>query len=631
MSGPIITGHNLVCKNCKGTEFVKDISNANNDTVCNNCGVVKEENPIVSEVTFGESSSGAAVVHGSFLAAGQAHSGSSGALESREQTIQNARRKLRAVSYALQIPEYITEAATQWYKLCLTYNFVQGRKSQNVISACLYVACRKEKTHHMLIDFSSRLQVSVYSIGSTFLKMCKQLHITDLPLVDPSLYIQSFATKLQLGEIKNVVINDAIKLAQRMSRDWMYEGRRPAGIAGACLLLACRMNNIRITHNEIVAVSHVGEETLQSRLNEFKTTHSAQMSIKNFRENFDNNENDKELPPSLKKNLKKIQKINKKMSDYMITDSDTLKSDPLMAQVLNEQELSSNELNYYLKKLDKVRLDNVTRLKKTHGIDDDEVMGLSDKQKLKLQKRKLKLEEKSLHTAKNVKETLENNQSVPSAKEAIPEEDEEEEEESDDEDDDIMFNIKNDPYRPKNLHLLPTTDSMLDGIPDGSNFSDLDEDEEILGSILDPEESKQKERIWVGLHAEFLIEQEEKRLKKEADILTGNAKPDGRKKSRRKSGERGERVKKIEPEVSVMRDPVKDQFNMANLNQYFQKPEQLMEGLDPLGNLAVDSGQETISAKIEPENAADSVKNMLQANATFSKKINYKAIDSLFK
>jgi len=161
--------------------------------------------------------------------------------------------------------------------------------------------------------------------------------------------------------MKNVVINDSLKLAQRMAKDWMYEGRRPAGIAGACLLLACRMNNIRITHNEIVAVSHVGEETLQTRLDEFKGTSSASLSIEKFRENYETVSNQDELPPSVKKNIKNLKKMNKKMENYMITDSDILKSDPMMLQVLNEQELSSNELNFYLKKLDKVRVDNAVQ------------------------------------------------------------------------------------------------------------------------------------------------------------------------------------------------------------------------------------------------------------------------------
>lgn len=65
----------------------------------------------------------------------------------------------------------------------------------------------------MLIDFSSRLQVSVYSIGATFLKMVKALHITKLPLADPSLFIQHFAEKLDLGDKKIKVVKDAVKLA----------------------------------------------------------------------------------------------------------------------------------------------------------------------------------------------------------------------------------------------------------------------------------------------------------------------------------------------------------------------------------------------------------------------------------
>ena len=299
---------------------IRDSSNTTNELICKTCGLVTEENSIVSEVTFGESSSGAAVIQGSFVSANQAHpsfmshSGQN-ALMSRETTLNNARRKLKAVSYALNIPEYVTDAAFQWYRLALSNNFVQGRKSQNVIAACLYIACRKERTHHMLIDFSSRLQVSVYSIGATFLKLAKKLQIVNLPLADPSLFIQHFAEKLELGDKKIKVIKDAVKLAQTMSRDWMYEGRRPAGIAGACLLLACRMNNLRRTHSEIVAISHVAEETLQQRLNEFKNTNSAKLSVKEFRHE-DTDTTQAEInckPPSYQKNRLKEKKLKERI------------------------------------------------------------------------------------------------------------------------------------------------------------------------------------------------------------------------------------------------------------------------------------------------------------------------------
>ena len=89
-------------------------------------------------------------------------------MESREQTLSNGKRKIKRIAAALKIPDYIAEAAGEWFRLALTLNFVQGRRSNNVLATCLYVACRKERTHHMLIDFSSRLQISVYSLGATF-------------------------------------------------------------------------------------------------------------------------------------------------------------------------------------------------------------------------------------------------------------------------------------------------------------------------------------------------------------------------------------------------------------------------------------------------------------------------------
>jgi len=34
----------------------------------------------------------------------------------------------------------------QWFRLALQHNFVQGRQTDHVVAACLYIACRKAKT-----------------------------------------------------------------------------------------------------------------------------------------------------------------------------------------------------------------------------------------------------------------------------------------------------------------------------------------------------------------------------------------------------------------------------------------------------------------------------------------------------
>ena len=50
---------------------------------------------------------------------------------------------------------------------------------------------------------------------------------------DPCLYIPRFAHALEFGEKTHEVSMTAMRLVQRMKRDWMHTGRRPSGLCGA--------------------------------------------------------------------------------------------------------------------------------------------------------------------------------------------------------------------------------------------------------------------------------------------------------------------------------------------------------------------------------------------------------------
>lgn len=50
---------------------------------------------------------------------------------------------------------------------------------------------------------------------------------------DPCLYIPRFAHMLEFGEKNHEVSMTALRLVQRMKRDWMHTGRRPSGLCGA--------------------------------------------------------------------------------------------------------------------------------------------------------------------------------------------------------------------------------------------------------------------------------------------------------------------------------------------------------------------------------------------------------------
>ena len=60
---------------------------------------------------------------------------------------------------SIHLGSYYVDAAQRLFMLAMEHNFIQGRRTQYIVAACLYVVCRREKTPHMLIDFSDVLQV----------------------------------------------------------------------------------------------------------------------------------------------------------------------------------------------------------------------------------------------------------------------------------------------------------------------------------------------------------------------------------------------------------------------------------------------------------------------------------------
>ena len=106
---------------------------------------------------------------------------------------------------------YIVEAGQRFFKLAYEKNFIQGRNTKHVAAVCLYIACRKEKTPHLLIDFSDVLQTNVYILGSVYLKLVQRLFL-EVPLVDPSIFIHRFCSKLEFEGKSHQVALTALRL-----------------------------------------------------------------------------------------------------------------------------------------------------------------------------------------------------------------------------------------------------------------------------------------------------------------------------------------------------------------------------------------------------------------------------------
>jgi len=274
------------CPNCGCTDIESDPVRA--DSVCTGCGTVVESGGIVSEVTFVDSGGGMSAM-GTFVS-GDKKGGSNTfggnfltgvGREGRETTLKNARSKIVTLCQQLRLRQDHVDMSFHFYKLALNKGMTRGRKSPHVIAACVYITCRTEATGHMLIDISDVLEVDVYLLGRTYLRLSQGLCI-NIPTMDPCLYVMRYAHKLEFGDSTHEVTTTALRLLSRMKKDWIHLGRRPSGLCGAALLIAARLHEFNRSFEDILKVVKVHESTLRKRLNEFGQTSASHLTLEEF-------------------------------------------------------------------------------------------------------------------------------------------------------------------------------------------------------------------------------------------------------------------------------------------------------------------------------------------------------------
>lgn len=319
--------------------------------MCYTCGRVFEESSIVAEVTFGETAGGAAMVEGGFISDNQRHANSMGGtmrglggMESREQAAMHGRHAIEALAQSLQVRQAVVDQAVGWYKLAMNHNFIQGRRMRNVAAVAIYMAARRQPENTlMLMDLAEKIQTNVWTLGDTYKAFLKKLGEEDPAQLVGNKAIQEieplmlkYCRKLEFFEDSHKVADDACKLLRCMSREWMVQGRQPAGICGACIILAARMNNYRRTTREVVYVVKVADSTINARLYEFKRIPASILSVNQFRE-FGQRLKVKTQPPAVWRRAEREERKEKRKlaEERALGDDDT--GSPVLDQLENSE------------------------------------------------------------------------------------------------------------------------------------------------------------------------------------------------------------------------------------------------------------------------------------------------------
>ncbi|XP_022647338.1 transcription factor IIIB 90 kDa subunit-like [Varroa destructor] len=471
------------CTECGSSAIIEDRQQGH--AVCRDCGAVVENSFIVSEVQFEETSGGGVRALGSIVGPGGISqvggiNGVSGRDERRRWRLVRARDEVHRISSAVNFTDDAVTHATNFYSMALDRGLTRGIQWIKSLSTCIYIVARIRNMPVMLLDISDAAQVNVWDLGQVYNKFVRELQIT-IPIQDPSTLIMRFAQQLELGEVLHRVINTAVRICQRMNRDWMHYGRRPAGLCGAALLAACRYHGFNRTFEEFADMVCMSTSTLRLRLKEFADTSAGKMEMGAFLKADDNDIPEELLPP--------VSKTHKRMEEQSI-DEDLLEETRRFQEKMEEL-IECRQMEVAMRFANSAKDDEVRR---RFELTEEEMDILT--------------EQISASAVETIIDSC--GEEMPTREGALAE---------------GGLSSTGDPVQRLEDYVVPEH-------RDDDSFSDVD-DEEINGYLLKPEEIVRKTKKWVQENLQFLKKAREKEQKKKEEeaqrIKQGRKKPAPRK------------------------------------------------------------------------------------------------------
>jgi transcription initiation factor TFIIB len=167
---------------------------------------------------------------------------------------------------ALGLPERIEEQASILFKSAHDAGLLPGRSIEAMTTASLYAACRCAETPRLLDEFIRMARIGESRIQNSYDVLNRELGLPTPP-PSPGAYLPQFASELELDSAVERRARTVLEVAEDHDID---NGRNPAGVAAACLLVAAREvgDSLRLTQREFADVAGVSSVTLRARRDE---------------------------------------------------------------------------------------------------------------------------------------------------------------------------------------------------------------------------------------------------------------------------------------------------------------------------------------------------------------------------
>jgi len=188
---------------------------------------------------------------------------------SEDRSLLHAFGAISRLAARLSMPKVIVDRAKELYKKVVETDEFKVRKTEVVVTTCVYVACRQNGVDRTIKELCAVADVRRREVGRCFskikqLKVYKQLNSAvkrQIQMPSSANLVDRFCSHLKLPA---PVATAARHICEKISELGVAAGRNPATLAGAAIYLASQLHPMeKRSYNDISVVSRMTASTLR--------------------------------------------------------------------------------------------------------------------------------------------------------------------------------------------------------------------------------------------------------------------------------------------------------------------------------------------------------------------------------